>query len=145
MPKGIISRLTRNYLDLGVKDAITYKFRTHDQDSGSADVQIGWLSEIIIYIVDLRRDSIGNEKRKEVRSDLLKAIVERRRLLDFLSNSERYQDVLEKSGAKDRAYLALYQGEDRGRRRVERKVFHFKIPAEVAAQEYERILEAVAM
>jgi len=69
--------------------------RLHDNDTGSADVQVANLTK---RITDLTEHLKGNAKDHSSRRGLLRMVAQRRRLLDYLkdSASERYQAVIEK-------------------------------------------------
>ena len=75
--------------------AVTAALRLHDNDTGSADVQVANLTQ---RITDLTEHLKGNAKDHSSRRGLLRMVAQRRRLLDYLkdSASERYQVVLEK-------------------------------------------------
>jgi small subunit ribosomal protein S15 len=80
-------------LDKGTKEEITKKFQLHEKDTGSADVQIAILTERIIEITDhlKRKDKDFNS-----RKSLLIMVAKRRRLLDYLKNTDtkRYQAII---------------------------------------------------
>jgi small subunit ribosomal protein S15 len=70
-------------------------FRTHEKDTGSADVQIALLTERINQLtVHLQK----NVKDHSSRRGLLMMVGHRRRLLDYLhhTNVDRYQAVTKK-------------------------------------------------
>lgn len=81
------------------KSGIITKFRIHEKDTGSSDVQIAVLSEEISRLADhLRQHPKDNHSRR----GLLKMVAQRKRLLNYLSreNEERYQAVIKKLGLK---------------------------------------------
>lgn len=69
--------------------------RLHDNDTGSADVQIASLTRRIGTLTDHLKT---NAKDHSSRRGLLKMVAQRRRLLDYLKEtaSERYQKLIEK-------------------------------------------------
>lgn len=82
-------------LDKGTKEEITKKFQLHEKDTGSADVQIALLTELITKLTEhLKR----NSKDHASRLSLLKLVGQRRRLLDYLNSTDtkRYQALINK-------------------------------------------------
>jgi len=75
--------------------AETAALRLHDNDTGSADVQVANLTKRITSLTDHLKT---NAKDHSSRRGLLNMVAQRRRLLDYLKEtaSERYQKVLEK-------------------------------------------------
>jgi small subunit ribosomal protein S15 len=80
------------------QDVIT-RFRTHDNDTGSPEVQIAVLSERIVELTDHFK---AHQKDHASRRGLLMMVSRRRRLLDYLKtyDSERYKDVIQKLGIR---------------------------------------------
>jgi small subunit ribosomal protein S15 len=80
------------------QDVIT-RYRTHDKDTGSPEVQIAVLSERIGELTDHFKT---HQKDHASRRGLLMMVSKRRRLLDYLKNydSERYKDVIHKLGIR---------------------------------------------
>ncbi|MGD0814270.1 MAG: 30S ribosomal protein S15 [Verrucomicrobiota bacterium] len=70
-------------------------FQLHDQDTGSADVQVALLTERINHLTDHLQKNI---KDHSSRRGLLKMVGQRRRLLDYLHQTDltRYQTVTKK-------------------------------------------------
>ncbi len=70
-------------------------FRLHDQDTGSADVQIALLTQ---RINDLTEHLKVYRKDHSSRRGLLKLVATRRSLLDYLkrTSQDRYKTVLER-------------------------------------------------
>jgi small subunit ribosomal protein S15 len=70
-------------------------FRLHESDTGSADVQVALLTERINHLTEHLQT---NAKDHSSRRGLLKMVGQRRRLLDYLHNSDlsRYQTVTKK-------------------------------------------------
>jgi small subunit ribosomal protein S15 len=71
------------------------KFKLHDKDTGSADVQVALLSE---RINQLSEHLQKNKKDHSSRRGLLMMVSQRRRLLDYLhvTDAPRYQAVTKK-------------------------------------------------
>lgn len=82
-------------LDKGTKEEITKKFQLHEKDTGSADVQIAILTEKIIEITDHLKRKPSDRVSK---LSLLKMVAKRRRLLEYLKNTDtkRYQVIIVK-------------------------------------------------
>lgn len=82
-------------LDKKRKEAIIKKFRVHESDSGSSEVQIAILSE---EIRELSEHLKVHKKDFSSRRGLLRKIGQRRRLLKFLSkdNPESYEELIRK-------------------------------------------------
>jgi small subunit ribosomal protein S15 len=78
---------------------IIQKFRTHDSDTGSPEVQIALLSE---RIGELTEHFKMHKKDHGSRRGLLMLVSKRRRLLDYLKkcDSERYREVITKLGIR---------------------------------------------
>ena len=81
------------------KQGVISRFRTHENDTGSPEVQIAVLSE---RIGDLTDHFKSHQKDHASRRGLLMMVSKRRRLLDYLKNydSERYKDVIQKLGIR---------------------------------------------
>lgn len=71
------------------------QFKTHDKDTGSADVQIALLTHRINHLTEHLQ---GNKKDHSSRRGLLMMVGQRRRLLEYLQNTDlsRYQSVTKK-------------------------------------------------
>jgi small subunit ribosomal protein S15 len=80
------------------KDVIG-KFRLHESDTGSPEVQIALLTERINMITDHLKT---HSKDFNSRRGLLKLVGQRRRLLDYLKSKEslRYKAVVEALGLR---------------------------------------------
>jgi small subunit ribosomal protein S15 len=70
-------------------------FRLHERDTGSADVQIALLTERINQLTEHLQ---ANKKDHSSRRGLLMMVGQRRRLLDYLHNTDvsRYQSITKK-------------------------------------------------
>ncbi len=81
------------------KNDIITKFRTHDSDTGSPEVQIAILSE---RIGELTEHFKMHKKDHGSRRGLLMLVSKRRRLLDYLkkTDSDRYREVIGKLGIR---------------------------------------------
>ena len=77
------------------KSEVISRFRTHEADTGSPEVQIAILSE---RIGELTEHFKMHKKDHASRRDLLMLVSKRRRLLNYLktSDSVRYRDVIGK-------------------------------------------------
>lgn len=82
-------------LEKGKKDKIISKYKTHDSDTGSSEVQIAILSEEIGQLTDHLR---GHKKDFSSRRGLLRKVGLRRRLLRFLAkdNPKSYEELVKK-------------------------------------------------
>jgi small subunit ribosomal protein S15 len=80
------------------KDVIG-KFATHDGDTGSPEVQVALLSERINYLTEHFK---VHEKDHHSRRGLLKAVSQRRSLLDYLKrkNLDRYRKLIDTLGIR---------------------------------------------
>jgi len=77
------------------KSELAKKFQLHPRDTGSADVQIALLTS---RINELSRHLQSHKKDHSSRRGLLKMVAQRRRLLDYLSRTDRprYLEVIKK-------------------------------------------------
>jgi small subunit ribosomal protein S15 len=78
-----------------VKAKMIEQFRLHEKDTGSADVQIALLTERINHLTEHLQKNV---KDHSSRRGLLVMVAQRRRLLDYLHNTDvrRYQSVTKK-------------------------------------------------
>ncbi len=81
------------------KTDIISRFRTHESDTGSPEVQIAILSE---RIGELTEHFKSHAKDHASRRGLLMLVSKRRRLLDYLkiSDTDRYREVIGKLGIR---------------------------------------------
>lgn len=81
------------------KQEVIKKYRQHDVDTGSPEVQIALLTERITYLTDHFK---VHSKDHHSRRGLLKLVGQRRRLLDYLKrkNMERYRGLIEALGIR---------------------------------------------
>ncbi len=77
------------------KKQIIDKFKTHDSDTGSPEVQVALLSQRIDNVKDHLK---GHDHDNHSRRGLLSMINKRRRLLHYLMRhaTERYKDIIGK-------------------------------------------------
>jgi len=77
------------------KSKIVEQFRLHEKDTGSADVQIALLTERINVLTEHLQK---NKKDHSSRRGLLIMVGQRRRLLDYLHNTDtsRYHAITKK-------------------------------------------------
>jgi small subunit ribosomal protein S15 len=80
-------------LDTHKKAEVVTKFRTHDGDTGSPEVQIALLTERITYLTEHFKTHV---KDHHSRRGLLRLVSKRRRLLDYLKRTslDRYRKVV---------------------------------------------------
>ncbi|GAB5542429.1 MAG: 30S ribosomal protein S15 [Sandaracinaceae bacterium] len=81
------------------KSELVEKFRTHDGDTGSPEVQIALLTERITYLTEHFQT---HKKDHHSRRGLLQLVSRRRRLLDYLRRKdvERYRKVITALGIR---------------------------------------------
>lgn len=80
------------------KDLIS-KFRTHESDTGSPEVQIALLTHRILYLTEHMK---ANKKDHHSRRGLLMLVGQRRRMLKYIKNKDinRYRNILAELGLK---------------------------------------------
>ena len=81
------------------KKEIIEKFKTHDTDTGSSEVQVALLSERIAYLTDHFQT---HKKDHHSRRGLLKMVGQRRSLLKYLKNKDisRYRSLIKELGIR---------------------------------------------
>lgn len=81
------------------KQQVIEKYRLHDGDTGSPEVQIALYTDRINYITDHLRQ---HPKDHHSRRGLLLLVGKRRRLLDYLRKKdiERYRDIIRSLGIR---------------------------------------------
>jgi small subunit ribosomal protein S15 len=74
---------------------VTKQFQLHPKDTGSADVQVALLTSRINELTEHLKTHV---KDHSSRRGLLKMVGQRRRLLDYLSDTDtkRYQELIKK-------------------------------------------------
>lgn len=82
-----------------VKTETVRRFRRHDADTGSPEVQIAILTNRIAYLTEHFK---LHRKDHHSRKGLLQLVSRRRRLLDYLHRSDdaRYRAILERLGIR---------------------------------------------
>ena len=80
-------------MSMDEKQAIIAKYKLHDKDSGSAEVQIALLTERIRMLTEHFQ---VHKKDHASRRGLLKLVGRRRKLLDYLKNKkiDSYRDMI---------------------------------------------------
>ena len=81
------------------KQQVIGKFRAHEKDTGSPDVQVALLTK---RIAELEQHFVTHKKDHHSRRGLLKMVGRRRKLLDYLKrcDNKRYQRVIEELGIR---------------------------------------------
>lgn len=82
-----------------VKQDLISKYKTHDSDTGSPEVQIALLTRRIEGLIEHFKAHV---KDNHSRRGLLKMVSHRRRLLDYLKREDfaRYQQIIAKLGIR---------------------------------------------
>ncbi|MCX5850744.1 MAG: 30S ribosomal protein S15 [Deltaproteobacteria bacterium] len=86
-------------LEVEKKNEIIGKFRTHEKDTGSPEIQIALLSARIDYLSEHFK---VHAKDHHSRRGLLKLVGKRRSLLDYLKKKEveRYREMIKRLGLR---------------------------------------------
>lgn len=81
------------------KKEIIEKFKTHESDTGSPEVQVALLSHRILYLTEHLKI---HKKDHASRRGLLILVGQRRRLLNYLKNkdAQRYRDLIATLGLR---------------------------------------------
>ena len=81
------------------KSGIIGRFRLHESDSGSPEVQVALLTERINYLTEHFKT---HKKDHHSRRGLLKLVGRRRRLLDYLkaNKADRYKSLIKELGLR---------------------------------------------
>ena len=76
------------------KAAIMEKYRLHESDTGSSDVQVALMTERIRQLTEHLRE---HKRDHNSRRGLLKLVAKRRKLLDYLmqTNEARYKELID--------------------------------------------------
>ena len=82
-------------LNVDSKKQIIEKYRAHESDTGSPEVQVAILTEKILYLTEHLKE---HKKDHHSRRGLLKMVGKRRRLLNYMRDKDisRYRTILEK-------------------------------------------------
>ncbi len=121
-------------LDKKAKEKIIKKFRVHDTDTGSPQVQIAILTEEIKELTEhLKKHKHDFSSRR----GLLKKVGERRKLLKYLQkeNAEQFKDLAEKLKLKIAQRLMEEEEEEK---KKEKKYID---PEDEAAEPKDNVLE----
>ena len=81
------------------KQELVQKYRRHEKDTGSPEVQVAILSERITYLTEHFKT---HKKDHHSRRGLLKLVGQRRRLLDYLRTVDqaRYKTLIDQLGIR---------------------------------------------
>jgi small subunit ribosomal protein S15 len=81
------------------KQEIVSKFRQHDSDTGSPEVQVALISERISYLTEHFKT---HKQDHHSRRGLLKLVAKRRHLLDYLKKKDidRYRKLIRELGIR---------------------------------------------
>ncbi|MBN2723964.1 MAG: 30S ribosomal protein S15 [Deltaproteobacteria bacterium] len=81
------------------KNEVISKFKTHESDTGSPEVQIALLTERIVHLTEHFKT---HKKDHHSRRGLLMLVGRRRRLLDYLKKKKfsRYQSIIKELGIR---------------------------------------------
>jgi len=81
------------------KTELIEKFRTHESDTGSPEVQVALLSERITYLTEHFKT---HKQDHHSRRGLLQLVSQRRRLLDYLKKNDvdRYRTLIQELGIR---------------------------------------------
>jgi len=81
------------------KEVVVKELKTHENDTGSPEVQVGIFSEQIKKLTDHLKK---HKKDEHSRRGLLKMVGKRRRLLDYLKHKDdsRYEKIVKKLGLR---------------------------------------------
>lgn len=81
------------------KKDIIEKYKLHDSDTGSPEVQVAILTERILQLTDHLR---AHKKDHHSRRGLFKMVGQRRRLLNYLKSNDisRYNTIIERLGIR---------------------------------------------
>lgn len=81
------------------KNEIIEKFKTHDNDTGSPEVQIALLTDRILYLTEHFKT---HKKDHHSRQGLLKLVGQRRSLLDYLKSKDinKYRTLIAELGIR---------------------------------------------
>ena len=105
-------------LDKKIKEKIIKKFRVHDTDTGSSQVQIAILTEEIKQLTDhLKKHKHDFSSRR----GLLKKVGERRKLLKYLQkeSAEQFKDLADKLKLKIAQKLEEEEEEEKKKEKKE--------------------------
>jgi small subunit ribosomal protein S15 len=86
-------------LSAGAKREVIERFKVHEKDTGSPEVQIALLTSRIKYLTDHFK---LHKKDHHSRRGLLKLVGQRRRLINYLKRKdmEKYRDLIKELGIR---------------------------------------------
>ena len=86
-------------LSAGAKKEVIEKFKVHEKDTGSPEVQIALLTSRIQYLTEHFKI---HKKDHHSRRGLLKMVIRRKKLLNYLKGKDekRYENIIKKVGLK---------------------------------------------
>jgi small subunit ribosomal protein S15 len=86
-------------LSAGAKKEVIERFKIHEKDTGSPEVQIALLTSRIQYLTDHFK---VHKKDHHSRRGLLKLVGQRRRLLNYLKkkDAEKYRTLIQELGIR---------------------------------------------
>ena len=86
-------------MDQSERSAVIEEYKTHDNDSGSSEVQIALLTARITELTEHLRE---HKHDHSSRRGLLKMVGQRRRLLNYLNSEDvnRYREIIGKLGLR---------------------------------------------
>jgi len=123
-------------LDKKAKQKIINKFKVHDTDTGSSQVQIAILTEEIKQLADhLKRHKHDYSSRR----GLLKKVGERRRLLKYLQkeNEGMFKDLAKKLNLK--IAKKMVEDEEEAKRKEEEIMAAAELKAEEAEEDVKEV------
>jgi len=90
------NKMSETYID---KEKIISEYKTHEGDSGSADVQIALLTARVSHLTDHLRT---HRKDFHSRRGLLRMTARRRKLLDYVKRHDldKYNDLIKRLGIR---------------------------------------------
>lgn len=99
MHKTLFQKETTVTFTTAQKKEIIEKFKLHDSDTGSPEVQIALLTERITYLTEHMKK---HKKDHHSRRGLLMLVGRRRRLLSYVKNKDvkRYRSIIEVLGLR---------------------------------------------
>jgi len=98
-PLALIVKKENALLGTEQKQDIIEKFKRHEGDTGSPEVQVALLTERITYLINHFKT---HKKDHHSRRGLLKMVGQRRRLLDYLKKQDvdRYRTIIKALGLR---------------------------------------------
>ena len=95
----MIRRLKKVVFSTEEKKKLIEKFKLHESDTGSPEVQVGLLTHRISYLTEHLKT---HKKDHHSRRGLLMLVGRRRRLLNYVKNKDvnRYRAIIESLGLK---------------------------------------------